>query len=224
MGRTGGPNSRLNRQMLEIILRRGIPAFSRFRWGICQYRDMDRRVQRSRSQLQEALLELARERSLDEITVADITTRAGVNRSTFYQHYTDKDTLLADALEEAADIATDPLRELKPDHVPHQLPPELFAYLLHIRDNAALYRRVLGEHGSGVVASRLRQHLGAIAVEIISQVAPPGFYDVPIDIMGEALAGSAVGVVSGWLRREPLPPVEEAATWLWASIRPPEDF
>lgn len=166
-------------------------------------------------------MELARERSLDEITVADITTRAGVNRSTFYQHYADKDTLLADALEEAVDIATDPLREVGPDYYPHQLPPELFAYLLHIRDNAALYRRVLGEHGSGVVASRLRQHLGALAIEIISKVAPDGYNDVPIDIMGESLAGSAVGVVTGWLRREPIPPVEDAANWLWISINPP---
>ena len=63
---------------------------------------MDPRIARTRQSLQAALFELARERGLDEITVADIAERAGVNRSSFYQHYSDKDTLLADAIDAVA--------------------------------------------------------------------------------------------------------------------------
>ena len=60
---------------------------------------MDARVVRTRRSLQESLFALARERPLEELTVADIVQRAGVNRSSFYQHYADKDTLLADAID-----------------------------------------------------------------------------------------------------------------------------
>ncbi|MEZ5190283.1 MAG: helix-turn-helix domain-containing protein [Schumannella sp.] len=64
---------------------------------------MDPRIARTRRSLQEALLELARERELDDISVGDVAERAGVNRSSFYQHYADKETLLADALDSAAE-------------------------------------------------------------------------------------------------------------------------
>ncbi|WP_291378775.1 helix-turn-helix domain-containing protein, partial [Demequina sp.] len=63
---------------------------------------MDVRVERTRRRLQEALFSLARERGLENVAVSDIAERAGVNRSTFYQHYADKDTVLADALDRIA--------------------------------------------------------------------------------------------------------------------------
>lgn len=181
---------------------------------------MDRRVLRSRALLQEALLDLARDKRLDEITVADITNRAGVNRSTFYQHYADKDTLLADALEVAVDVAAEPLRDVGPDLPVHHLPPELVTYLLHIAENAPLYRHVLGDHGSAIVAARLRSHVGTLAAEIVGNVVPEGF-GVPVDVMGEAFGGTVVGVVTAWVRRDPLPPVAEAAEWLWVALSGP---
>ena len=69
---------------------------------------LDPRIARTRRVLQAALLDLAREQPLDEITVAEIADRAEVNRSSFYQHYSDKETLLADALDaQAADVGAD---------------------------------------------------------------------------------------------------------------------
>ena len=117
---------------------------------------MDPRITRSRAALHEAVIALAGEQALDDITVADITTRAGVNRSTFYQHFSDKGELLADALEAAVDAATAPLKAMGPAEPTDPMPPALLTYLEHIRDHASLYRRVLGDHGSGVVASQLR--------------------------------------------------------------------
>ena len=64
---------------------------------------MDPRILRTRGALQRALLDLVRDRDLDGITVADIVERAGVTRSSFYLHYTDKDGLLADALDAFAE-------------------------------------------------------------------------------------------------------------------------
>lgn len=176
---------------------------------------MDPRVTRSRAQLKEALMSLARERRLDEITVADVTNEAGVNRSTFYQHYADKETLLADALEEAVDEMAANLLGVAEVAEHNAMPPQLRGYLMHIRDNAELYRRVLGEHGSGVVAARLRRHIGATASALIENLVPDEVATAPADVIGEALGGTALGVVTAWLRRDPLPPVEQAEAWLW---------
>ena len=56
----------------------------------------DRRVQRTRRHLKEALLQLIEERNYDDITIEDITEKADVGRSTFYSHFDSKDDLLFD--------------------------------------------------------------------------------------------------------------------------------
>ena len=96
---------------------------------------MDARIVRTRHALQGALLELARDRPLDDITVGDITKRAHVNRSSFYLHYTDKDTLLADALEMQIDRSTgdEDLRTDSPEH----MPTGLTDYLNHVQEYAS---------------------------------------------------------------------------------------
>ncbi len=62
-------------------------------------REVDRRVRRTRTQLRSALTELLKEKSVEEITVTELTARADVNRGTFYCHYKDIYDML-DQLEE----------------------------------------------------------------------------------------------------------------------------
>ncbi|MEN2740586.1 TetR/AcrR family transcriptional regulator [Microbacterium sp. X-17] len=177
---------------------------------------MDPRVARTRRSLQEALLELARRRPLDEITVGDIVERAGVNRSSFYQHYTDKDTLLADALEVAIGEVSAPI-VADPDY---RMPPALVAYLEHLAANAALYRRVLGPHGSALVANRLRARVHQIAQEHLAY-ADAGIEGLPADIAAAGIAGSALGVVTAWIALDPLPTADVAADWVWRTLLGP---
>ncbi len=58
----------------------------------CEVRDP--RIRRTRQALQGALRNLMQQKSFDEISVQDITEAADVNRATFYDHYTDKFSLL----------------------------------------------------------------------------------------------------------------------------------
>src|SRR5712675_570230 len=51
----------------------------------------DRRTQRTRGQLNGALVELIKEKRFDDITVQNVIERAGVGRSTFYSHFRDKE-------------------------------------------------------------------------------------------------------------------------------------
>jgi AcrR family transcriptional regulator len=59
----------------------------------------DRRSQRTRKLLGDALVELMLEKRFEEITVQDILDRANIGRSTFYAHYTDKEQLLLSEIE-----------------------------------------------------------------------------------------------------------------------------
>ncbi|WP_430645037.1 TetR/AcrR family transcriptional regulator [Agromyces sp. GXS1127] len=180
---------------------------------------MDVRVERTRRALQAALFALAREHPLEDVTVADIVTRAGVNRSSFYQHYSDKETLLADALDAAAEQAG---ADLPTVAEPLAGPPQaLFDYLVHLDENAEVYRRELGPHGSAVVMARLRGRLDSIVQEGITRSGTPAFEGVPLDIVGAGITGLALGVIEAWLARDPRPPVSTAADWVWRMLLGP---
>ncbi len=55
---------------------------------------VDPRVKRTRQLLQNAFLELLREKGFSAMSIQDITERATVNRGTFYAHFPDKFALL----------------------------------------------------------------------------------------------------------------------------------
>lgn len=50
---------------------------------------VDRRTRRTRANLEEGLLELMEAKSINSITVRELTEKVDINRSTFYLHYTD---------------------------------------------------------------------------------------------------------------------------------------
>lgn len=56
--------------------------------------NMDLRVVRTKALIIDALTELIDEKGFEAITVNDITTRANINRGTFYLHYQDKYDLM----------------------------------------------------------------------------------------------------------------------------------
>ena len=70
----------------------------------------DLRVIKTKNALYNALLELMKEKTFEEIKVSDICNKALINRSTFYAHFEDKYELLSDCIN---DLKTSLLNELK---------------------------------------------------------------------------------------------------------------
>jgi AcrR family transcriptional regulator len=67
---------------------------------------VDPRAERVRTRLREAAFALAHERPVDQLTVGDIVSRAGVSRQVFYQHFRDRDDAVATAFTVAFAAAT----------------------------------------------------------------------------------------------------------------------
>jgi AcrR family transcriptional regulator len=65
---------------------------------------MDRRVRRTRDALGDALVELMHQKPFAEITVQHVLDRAGVSRSTFYTHFSDKDDLFLSDVEDFLEL------------------------------------------------------------------------------------------------------------------------
>lgn len=174
---------------------------------------MDPRAAQTRSLLHCAVLELAAEQPLDDIAVTRLTALAGVNRSSFYQHFRSVEELLASALETSADSAgrlTGPV-EATDLNTP---PRELTRFLTHFAEHASIYRRALGSEGSALVAARVRARVVDLVLEGI-EISERRLTDLPLDIEAAGTAGALLGAIEAWLHRDPLPPPETAAKWLW---------
>ena len=65
---------------------------------------VDRRVRHTRDALGDALIALMQEKPFAGITVQQVLDRAGVSRSTFYTHYSDKNDLFLSDVEEFLDF------------------------------------------------------------------------------------------------------------------------
>lgn len=185
----------------------------------------DPRVTRTRRMLQEALWEIARERPLAEVTIAEIADRADVNRSTFYQHYSDKETLLADALDAQAAAAGADLGSVDAALSPGagSAPPELILlYTRHVHEHLALYREALGEHGSPIAVARLRQRLTAVTMSGFERYGQSeADLGMPAEIAAASIAGSLLGMLTAWLDSEQMAPPEQAAAWIWNALSRP---
>ncbi len=175
---------------------------------------MDVRIARTRRRLQGALFELAQERGIDQVSVSDIADRAGVNRTTFYQHYSDRETLLADAMDlitEEANVVLDDIDVDSPEP-----PAVLVNFLEHIANYGDLYQQVFTEPGYGVVLARLRMHIRDWVFEAAH--APGVSTEVPLNVVAAGLAGSIIGVMGEWLQGHPRASVQEVAGWIWSLI------
>src|SRR5271169_6495971 len=94
------------------------------------------RAKRTRSALLKAFASLIQSNRYENIEVANIATLAGISRSTFYVHYSSKDSLLADSI-------AGPLAVLADTIQPVFVESKLVTLLEHFWENRGLTRGIL---------------------------------------------------------------------------------
>jgi AcrR family transcriptional regulator len=174
----------------------------------------DRRVRRTRVNLQRALIELVAEQDLSQISVADVVDRADISRSTFYDHYHDVDELAEAACTSTIDDLIASLTAIKPARaIPSDRRedpnPAVTAFFTHFAEHAGLYRSLLGSTGSARVIEHVRARTTAAARLSPLLPAPddtpePGAADpseTSRDVPAAFVAGALLGVATDWLQR-----------------------
>ena len=161
--------------------------------GISSPRPTDRRVQRTRRTLREALVALTLERGWDDTSVQDVCDRADVGRSTFYTHFADKEELLLSGF--------DDLRQELRGHQVAAAPDRRvlgFARVLieHAHANLRLFRAVIGKRSGLAVQRHFRQVVIDLVREDLAGHAPPG---PRREAAVHYLAGAFFDVVIWWL-------------------------
>jgi AcrR family transcriptional regulator len=164
----------------------------------------DRRVRKTRRQLQRALIELIVEGPYSEVTIDMITERADLARATFYAHFADKGTLLES-------VADQLIEELTADLVPAavaggtviQGEAVIALYQRAARDRH-LYLALLGGAGDGRPLRRVIELLAAGIAEVFATRFQQDGTDlrVPMPLIAQAWVGSHLSLLMWWLETE----------------------
>lgn len=163
----------------------------------------DRRIQRSRELLHEALGSLIREKPYDHITVAEILDRAKISRSTFYIHFRDKDDLLTSSMRALllgvlamqVGAAADDAEQM----VAFSLP-----LLSHIEQHRRSAKVRLGERGRAILHQHLRRVLSGWIVQTFRsngnlQLSRSRRSPIIPELLAEHIASTFVLVLHWWL-------------------------
>ena len=169
----------------------------------------DRRIQKTRNLLREALVSLIREKSYDSIVVKEILDRANVGRSTFYAHFRHKDELLVSGIHEM-------LHSVHSTGLPSSATryEKIIWFSLPIFEYHEQHRRTgqarMGTRGRAII----HEHLQNVLAELIAEDVRKDLQgrrktagQVPPDLVVQYVASTFILVLNWWLEsRSPLPP------------------
>jgi AcrR family transcriptional regulator len=165
-------------------------------------RKTDRRVQRTRDALGDALIALMQEKPFDSITVEEVLKRANVSRSTFYEHYVHKEDLFLSDAEEFFQWSATMLS--RSGEKSRRVAPvrELFA---HVASAQEFYNALVAsgkywdlvEMGRGVFARAIEARLA----ELQGRSTESGTTRAAV---AEGLAGALFAMIEWWMKRNRL--------------------
>ncbi len=173
----------------------------------------DRRIQRTRKALRDALHSLVLDRGYDDLSVQDITDKANLGRATFYLHYREKDELLEDLLREFSESFAQRYGS-KVNYADRKVVQAMFEYA----ENHYDFYRIMTIGKGGLAGIR---KLRAILQESYSQfldgieTEAGGKFGVPRDFLDSYQANAIMNTIFLWLEQDmPYPPAEMADMYL----------
>ena len=160
-------------------------------------KNIDRRIQRTRQLLQDALLALILEKGFDAVTVQDVIDRANVGRSTFYAHFQDKEDLLHSEFEHLrVEFEKHFLDESFTAESPWALSLSMFQ---HAEGQRKLYKALAGKQGGNVALAHIQKYLFTYLLDHLKQTSSKRKNGIPPEIMAQYIGSSFISLLTWWL-------------------------
>ena len=171
----------------------------------------DRRIQKTRKLLQEALVSLILEKNYESISVQDILDRANVGRSTFYTHFQNKDELLINGVHQDLRGMLQTAQSATSGVLPYE---KIVGFSLTMFEHAYEYRNVWKALLVSRAGAVVRQNIHEMLADLIRDGYRKEFQrrrkadsEVPFELLVHFLAATFMSVMSWWLdQHNPLPP------------------
>lgn len=160
----------------------------------------DRRVQRTRGLLHGALASLIHEKPYDGIVVKEILARANVGRSTFYNHFQDKEDLLESSIRDVVDEGKTQSPP-KGSRFGDQLLQRTLRLFEHIDRHRSAAQGPMDMRRQDMVHERLQEQLVRSITEDLERVPADqceSQHVVPPDLIAQFVASTFIVVLKWW--------------------------
>jgi AcrR family transcriptional regulator len=162
----------------------------------------DRRINRTRKLMHDALMALIVEKGYEAVTVQDILDKADVGRSTFYAHFRDKDALCLSGFDHLRTLFEQQQQSLLTAKHDGKDPDfnmilELFR---HVGQHHTLYKAIAGKQSGEMILKYLHRYLYDLLIVphtalVKNRKAPP----VPIEVTTHWLVSTLLSLMIWWL-------------------------
>jgi AcrR family transcriptional regulator len=149
--------------------------------------DLNRRSDQTRTELMAAFTSLVFAKGFENVSVKDVTASAGTARSTFYEHFSNKEDVLRACMARFFEIVADCV-------VADAIPENLFKVLDHLWSNRRLTdaifsgyaRTVLARNQADLVEQRLRSMTASLSL--------------PTRLAAIQIAEAQLALIESWMR------------------------
>ncbi len=172
-------------------------------------RALDARIVKSRQSLRGALIDLIEEKGFDALTVGDLCTAASLNRGTFYNHFKDKEDLLATFEEEImqdlgiyqTQMSTLSLPVITGYVLTKKPLPFLVDLFDYLRKQGDFLHAILGPGGDAGFATHMKESICTNLVQQILHEQYRNSNDPLVDYYVAFFASAYLGVITRWIQK-----------------------
>ena len=154
---------------------------------------VDRRVQRTKRLLWDALVELILEKGYDKVTIKDIIDEADVGRSTFYAHFENKEQLLFSDQPHFFEEIREGIES--GDGLNFRL------IFNHVLENRFVAKALLGVNSGQMIKEHIKELISYQLQSSFKRKNKPSSQEERLkqDLFIEAAASAIVGMISCWI-------------------------
>lgn len=163
---------------------------------------MDRRLARTKRNIRRALLELTAKRSLNDITVTELSELADIDRKTFYSHY---DTI-HDVVYEMVQEVAEEVRALLAETEELSIREILLGLNTLMEKNEAFYTQIAGDTPMSFLKEACK--------DVLKQELRHAFFirsgmtENAFEVCAEYVASGIIGIYTNWLAGRVRMPLE----------------
>jgi AcrR family transcriptional regulator len=166
---------------------------------------------------------LTAEKSFASLTIQDVTQQAGLNRTTFYLHYTGLHELLEDCARTLFNQMRTEIYANKPVNFqqdPARLEPFVVSVFHHLAQHEKFYRAMLGKQGDPFFRALFQDLLSELIFEPMANEIPNENPGLQFGMTMRFFSTGFTGIASWWLENGMPISAEEASRQITRDILP----